>query len=80
MRIRKISIRNELSLCECCDGTGIDPKDESLRCSMCDGARIINHLGATFEIDKPYFNEQERLSDEFIIRTNIDSIIKHLKG
>ena len=75
-----ISITNRLSLCERCGGTGIDPENSSDRCPICDRAKIINHLGATFEIFKPYSNEQERLSDEFIISTNIDSLIKHLVG
>ncbi len=77
MRIRKISIRNELSLCERCDGTGIDPEDESSRCSLCHGARIINHLGGSFDIDIPYANEHERCSNASIIETNINSIIKY---
>lgn len=73
-----ISITNSISLCEFCSGAGIDPDDSSRRCPRCDGTRIINHLGATFEIEKPYYNEQERISDESIISTNVNSIIKHI--
>lgn len=75
-----INITNSLSLCEFCGGTGIDPDDSSRRCPKCDGTRVINHLGATFEINKPYYNEQERFSDQSIISTNIKSIITHLLG
>ena len=80
MRIKNLSIDNELSLCERCVGTGIDPEDKSSRCSMCDGTRVINRLGVTFDIEIPYVNEQERHSHMDIIETNIKSIIKNLKG